>query len=83
MLKDSTTLEVQNRQLNEECPSCRAFITDTLRNRGRLSPFPLEQEQMTGITNESLQHLSIEFQTAFQQVEKNNTGRAHKRDNQG
>jgi hypothetical protein len=71
-LKNNTTLEVQNQQLNEECPSCGSSLIDSLRNRRRLSPFPSEQKQMTGITNESPQHLSIELQTAFQQFEKNN-----------
>src|ERR687896_404623 len=33
ILKESSTIELQNGQLKEECPSCGSLLIDTLENR--------------------------------------------------
>jgi Rad51 len=62
ILKEKTTLQVQNHQIKEECPSCGALLIDTLQNR-RVEP------EGRGVSTQSAsQNLSIEFQTAYQRL---------------
>ena len=69
ILKDSTTLEIQNQQLKEECPSCGVLLVDTLQNR-TVSASVLQQAAIvTTATPKSVQDLSAEFRTAFHQIE--------------
>jgi DNA-directed RNA polymerase subunit RPC12/RpoP len=69
ILKNSTTLEIQNQQIKEEeCPSCGALLLDTLQNR-TVSTSVSQQAVVTCAIPKSLQDLSIEFRTAFHQIE--------------
>ena len=70
ILKNSTTLEIQNQQIKEEeeCPSCRALLVNTLQNR-TVSAFVPDQAVVTNATPKSVQDLSVEFRTAFHQIE--------------
>jgi DNA-directed RNA polymerase subunit RPC12/RpoP len=62
ILKEKTTLQVQNHQIKEECPSCGALLIDTLQNR-RVEP------EGRGVSAQAASHnLSIEFQTAYQRL---------------
>jgi Rad51 len=62
ILKEKTTLQVQNHQIKEECPSCGALLIDTLQNR-RVEP------EGRGVNAQSASNnLSIEFQTAYQRL---------------
>src|SRR5918994_4403134 len=64
ILKDSTTLEIQNLQIKEEeCPSCGALLLDTLQNRTVSASMP-EQAVVTNTISKS-----VEFKTAFLQIE--------------
>jgi DNA-directed RNA polymerase subunit RPC12/RpoP len=66
ILKDSTTLEIQNQQIKEECPSCGALLLDTLQNRTVSASMP---EQAVVITNATPK--SVEFRMAFHQIADN------------
>jgi hypothetical protein len=70
ILKDSTTIEIQNQQIKEEekCPFCGALLVNTLQNRTISAPMP-EQAVVTNAASKSLQDLSVEFRTAFHQIE--------------
>ena len=70
ILKDSTTLEIQNQQIKEEeeCPSCRALLVNTLQNRTVSASVP-DQAVVTNASPKSVQDLSVEFRTAFHQIE--------------
>ena len=63
ILKDSTTLEIQNEQIKEECPGCGALLVNTLQNR-TVSASALEQAVVTNAIPKS-----VEFRTAFHQIE--------------
>jgi DNA-directed RNA polymerase subunit RPC12/RpoP len=69
ILKDSTTLEIQNQQLKEECPSCGVLLVDTLQNRTVSASVPQQAAIVTTATPKSVQDLSAEFRTAFHQIE--------------
>ena len=73
ILKDRTTLEVQNQQLKEEeeCPSCGALLLDTLQNRTVSTSISQKDVVVTEAIPKSLQDLSVEFRTAFHQIEDN------------
>ena len=63
ILKNNTTLEVQNQQIKEECPSCGALLIDTLQNRTVSASVP-QQGVVTNATPKS-----VGFRTAFHQIE--------------
>ena len=65
ILKNSTTLEIQNQQIKEECTSCGALLVDTLQNRTISASMP---HQAAVITNANPK--SVEFRTAFHQIEE-------------
>src|SRR5215218_5183304 len=64
ILKNSTTLEIQNQQIKEECTSCGALLVDTLQNRTISASMPHQQGVVTNATPKS-----VEFRTAFHQIE--------------
>ncbi|CAN5518755.1 hypothetical protein BH18THE2_BH18THE2_15260 [soil metagenome] len=68
ILKENTSVGIQKEQLKEECPVCGALLLDTLQNRS-LSLL----QQASQASHKPVEDLSIEFQTAFQQIEENNT----------
>ena len=63
ILKDSTTLEIQNQQIKEECPSCGALLLDTLQNRA-VSTSVSQQAAVANATSKLM-----EFRTALHQIE--------------
>ena len=70
ILKNSTILEIQNQQIKEkECPFCGALLLDTLQNRTVSAPMPEQAAIVTNAAPKSLQDLSVEFRTAFHQIE--------------
>jgi DNA-directed RNA polymerase subunit RPC12/RpoP len=70
ILRENTTIEVQRDQLNEECPGCGALLIDSLQNRTKVSPSLLEQGQVsTSSANKPSQDLSVDFSTAYRQIE--------------
>jgi DNA-directed RNA polymerase subunit RPC12/RpoP len=70
ILNENTSGGIQKEQLKEECPVCGALLLDTLQNRS-LSVSLLQQASQT--SHRPFEDLSIEFQTAFQQIEESNT----------
>src|SRR5215216_1720986 len=64
ILKDSTTLEIQNQQIKEEeeCPNCGALLVNTLQNRTASTSTP-KQALVTNATPKS-----VRFRTAFHQI---------------
>jgi hypothetical protein len=69
VLKDGTTLEIQNQELKEEeCTCCGALLFDTLQNRTVSASVP-QEAVVTNTTPKYLQDLSLEFRTAFRQIE--------------
>jgi hypothetical protein len=70
--KDSTTLEIQNQQIKEEeCPSCG--LVDTLQNRTVSAFVPEQAAIVTNAIPKPLHDLSVEFRTAFHQIEDSNS----------
>ena len=67
---ENTSVGIQKEQLKEECPVCGALLLDTLQNRS-VSISLLQQASQT--SHRPVEDLSIEFQTAFQQIEESNT----------
>jgi hypothetical protein len=64
------TIELQNDQLTEGCPSCRALLIDSLQNRRQVSRSLFEQEQVSrSATDKPSQYLSVAFKTAYRQIE--------------
>jgi hypothetical protein len=67
---NSPTLEIQNQQLKEECPSCGALLLDTLQNRRKVSSALWEQGEVnTDTADKPSPYLSADFITAYRQVE--------------
>ena len=66
VLKEETTLVIQNQQIKEEeeCPSCRALLVNTLQNRTVSASVP-DQAVVTKTTPKSVQDLSVEFRMPF------------------
>jgi DNA-directed RNA polymerase subunit RPC12/RpoP len=70
ILRENITIEVQRDQLNEECPGCGALLIDSLQNRRKVPPSLSEQgEVSTSSANKPSQDLSVDFKTAYQQIE--------------
>jgi Rad51 len=69
ILNESSAVAVPKDQLREECPSCGALLSNTLQNM-RLSP-PLSQSQQvpSDLTPKLVEHLSVDFQTAYRQIQ--------------
>ena len=70
ILKDNTIVEVKWEELNGECPYCGALLIDTLQNRRKVYSPLLEREQVgTGVADKPSQCLSVDFKTAYRQIE--------------
>jgi DNA-directed RNA polymerase subunit RPC12/RpoP len=70
ILKENTTLEFQQDQLNEECPGCGALLINTLQNRRKVYSSLLEQEHVsTSAADKPSRCLSVDFNTAYRQIE--------------
>ncbi len=59
---------VQSQLKEEECTCCGALLIDTLQNRTVSASVP-QEAVVTNTTPKSLQDLSLEFRTAFRQIE--------------
>ena len=69
ILNESSILAVRKEQLIEECPDCGASLSSTLQNI-ELSSLLSQSEQMPGdLPPKSVEHLSVDFQTAFRQIQ--------------
>src|SRR5919106_6615428 len=71
ILKESSTIELQNGQLKEECPSCGSLLIDTLENR-RLSLSTIQQQGAHDTSHKTIEKISVNFQTAHRQIEASN-----------
>src|ERR671910_135135 len=71
ILKESSTIELQNEQLKEECPSCGSLLIDTLENR-RLSLSAIQQQGAHDTSHKTIEKISVNFQTAHRQIEASN-----------
>jgi DNA-directed RNA polymerase subunit RPC12/RpoP len=69
ILNESSTLDVQKEQLKEECPSCGALLSNTLQNTELSPPLSHSQQVTSDLTSKSVEHLSVDFQTAFRQIQ--------------
>jgi predicted RNA-binding Zn-ribbon protein involved in translation (DUF1610 family) len=64
-----SSAQVQKEQLKEECPSCGALLSDTLQNMDLYSSLSYSQQVTNEPTLQPLEHLSVEFQTAYKQIQ--------------
>jgi DNA-directed RNA polymerase subunit RPC12/RpoP len=69
ILNESSILAVQKEQLMEECPSCRALLSSTQQNMELSPPLSQSQQVSSDLTSKSVEHLPVEFQTAFRQTQ--------------
>ena len=60
---------IQKKQLREECPSCEAVLSSTLQNQVLCPPLLQSQQVSSDLTSKSVEHLSVDFQTAYRQIE--------------
>src|SRR5918999_5853434 len=68
VLKESSSLDLPNDQLKEECPSCGSLLVETLQNRRLISSLR-QQEYRVKSTQNPADRLSSDFQTAQRQIE--------------
>jgi DNA-directed RNA polymerase subunit RPC12/RpoP len=69
ILSESST-QIQKEQLKEECPSCGALLSNTLQNMKLSSPLSQLQQSVTSDPiHQPIEHLSVEFQTAYRQIQ--------------
>jgi DNA-directed RNA polymerase subunit RPC12/RpoP len=69
ILNESSSLVVQKEQLIEECPSCGALLSNSLQNMELSPPLSWSQHVPSDLTTKSVKHLSVEFQTAYRQIQ--------------
>lgn len=69
ILSESFTLTIQKEELREECPSCGAVLSSTLQNQVLFPPLSQSQQVSSDLTSKSVEHLSVDFQTAFRQIQ--------------
>ena len=69
ILNESSTLTIQKEDLREECPSCGAVLSSTLQNQELFPPLSQSQQVSSDLTSKSVEHLSVDFQTAFRQIQ--------------
>jgi hypothetical protein len=72
ILNESSPLAVQKELLREECPGCGALLSSTLQNQELFPPLLQSQQVSSDLTPISVEHLSIDFQTAFRQIQDRN-----------
>ena len=69
LLNESSTLAVQKELLIEECPGCGALLSSTLQNMELSPPLSQSQQVISDSTPKPIEHLSVDFQTAFRQIQ--------------
>ena len=69
ILNEVSTLAIQKEQLREECPSCGAVLSSTLQNQELFPPLSQSHLVSSDLTPKSVEHLSVDFQTAFRQIQ--------------
>jgi DNA-directed RNA polymerase subunit RPC12/RpoP len=69
ILNVSSTLTIQKEQLREVCPSCGASLSSTLENTEIFPPLTQSQQVSSDFTSKSAEHLLVDFQTAFRQIQ--------------
>jgi DNA-directed RNA polymerase subunit RPC12/RpoP len=69
ILSESSTLTIQKEELREECPSCGAVLSSTLQNQELFPPLPQSQQVSNDLPSKSVEHPSVDFQTAFRQIQ--------------
>ena len=60
---------IQKEQLREECPSCGALLSTTLQNMEIFPPLSQSQQISSDPTPKLVEHLSVDFQTAYRQIQ--------------
>jgi DNA-directed RNA polymerase subunit RPC12/RpoP len=69
ILNESSALTIQKEELREECPSCGAVLSITLQNQELSLPLSQSQQMSSDLSSKSVEHLSVDFQTAFRQIQ--------------
>jgi DNA-directed RNA polymerase subunit RPC12/RpoP len=69
ILNVSSTLTIQKEQLREVCPGCGASLSSTLENTEHSSPLSQSQQVLSDLTSNSVEHVPVDFQTAYCQIE--------------
>ena len=69
VLNESSTLMIQKELLIEECPGCGAVLSSTLQNQELSPPLSQSQQVSSDLTSKSVEHTSVDFQTAFRQIQ--------------
>jgi hypothetical protein len=69
ILNESSTLVFQKEQLVEDCPGCGALLSSTLQNMELSQPLSHSQQVLSDLPPKTINHLSVEFQTAYRQIQ--------------
>jgi ribosomal protein S27E len=69
VLTESSTIMFEKEQLKEECPSCGALLSNTLQNMEIFPPLSQSQQVPSDPTPKLVEHLSVDFQTAYRQIQ--------------
>jgi DNA-directed RNA polymerase subunit RPC12/RpoP len=69
ILNESSTLAVQKELRIEKCPGCGALLSSTLQNMELFRPWSQSQKIPSDLTSKSVEHLSVDFQTAYRQIQ--------------
>jgi hypothetical protein len=69
ILLESSTLAVQKEHVKEECQSCGALLSNSLQNMELFRPWSQSQKIPSDLTSKSVEHLSVDFQTAYRQIQ--------------
>jgi DNA-directed RNA polymerase subunit RPC12/RpoP len=69
ILNESSTLMIQKERLREECPSCGALLSSTLQNMELSRQLSRSQQVPSVFTHKPVEHLSVDFQTAYRQIQ--------------
>jgi DNA-directed RNA polymerase subunit RPC12/RpoP len=69
ILNESSSLVIQKEQLIEECPSCGALLSNSLQNMELSTPLSQSQQVLGDLTHKSVEPLSVDFQTAYNQIQ--------------
>jgi Rad51 len=60
---------IQKERLREECPSCGALLSSTLQNMELSRQLSRSQQVPSDLTHKPVEHLSVDFQTAYRQIQ--------------
>jgi DNA-directed RNA polymerase subunit RPC12/RpoP len=69
ILNESSTLTIQKEELREECPRCGSLLSCTLQNMELFPPISQSQQAPSDSTPKPIEHLSVDFQTAYRQIQ--------------